>query len=122
MARRVSSQQRRTGCASFCAKQRKNDVGEVIALNREIGGWLRPYKLEESLNDFLPINEAARQLYRAVVEGRVRARYRGRILGSGWLKRISEKRWHPTDDYALPADIELSAEDAERIWPTRGHG
>jgi len=97
-------------------------VGEVIALNREIGGWLRPYKLEESLNDFLPINEAARQLYRAVVEGRVRARYRGRILGSGWLKRISEKRWHPTDDYALPADIELSAEDAERIWPTRGHG
>jgi hypothetical protein len=99
-------------------KERITSVSEIITLNREASGWLRPYKLEENLNDYcgLSINEAARQLYRAVVDGRVRARYRGRILGPKWLKRISEGKWHPTDDYALPADIELSVEDAERIW------
>src|SRR5215469_4493081 len=89
-------------------------VSDVIVLNRETDGWLRPYKLEESLNGYcgLSIREVARQLYRAVIEGRVRARHGGRILGPGWLKRISEKRWHPTDDYALPADVEgLSARE-----------
>jgi hypothetical protein len=49
-------------------------MGEVVVLNREIGGWLRPYKLEESLSGRLSMNEAGRQLYRAVSEGRVRAR------------------------------------------------
>ena len=115
-----SRPRQRANCASFCAKQRVNNVSEVIELNREKSGWLRPYKLEENLNVYLTLDEAARQLYRAVVDGRVRARYRGRILGPKWLRCISEKKWHPTEDYALPADIELSVEDAERIWFTSG--
>jgi len=91
--------------------------------------WLRPLKLREYYVDaYVPnLRDAQHQLYWAVVDGKLRARHKGRILTSEEANalHVSEflggrvfKRWSdcPTELYALPADIELSVEDAERIW------
>jgi hypothetical protein len=80
--------------------------------------WLRPSKLLEYhvAHHFGDINEAERQLYFAVISGKVRARRGGRVFGPEWLAQLSKMKFHDKDAFALPPDIELSIEDAERIW------
>jgi hypothetical protein len=80
--------------------------------------WLRPLKLREYYIDhrFGDVKEAERQLYFAVIGGKVRARSKGRVLGSEWLKQLSKMRFVDNNIFALPPDIELSVEDAKRIW------
>ena len=80
--------------------------------------WLRPLKLRESYVDgrFADVNEDERQLYFAVIGGKVRARSKGRLLGPEWLAQLSKMKFSAESAYALPPDIELSVEDAERLW------
>ena len=80
--------------------------------------WLRPSKLREYYVDrrFGDVNEAERQLYFAVIGGKVRARSKGRVLGPEWLTQLSKMKFHDTNAFALPPDLELSVEDAKRIW------
>jgi hypothetical protein len=80
--------------------------------------WLRPLKLREYYVDrrFDDVKEAERQLYFAVIGAKVKARRKGRVLGPEWLKQISKMKFVANNDFALPPDIELSVEDAKRIW------
>jgi hypothetical protein len=80
--------------------------------------WLRPLKLRESYVDrrFDDVNEAERQLYFAVIGGKVRARSKGKVFGPEWLTQLSKMKFSDESAYALPPDIELSVEDAERLW------
>ena len=82
-------------------------------------GWLRPLKLLEYYVDhgFANVREAERELFAAVVSGEVRARRKGIVLGPQWRKQIANLRVDDTNPFALPPDIELSIEDAKRIWP-----
>ena len=82
--------------------------------------WLRPLKLREYYVDpFVPdVRSAEYQLYWAVVEGNIRAKHKGKTLTREEAHTLREKRWSNAegDFYQLPADIELSVEDAEHIW------
>jgi len=80
--------------------------------------WLRPMKLREYYADhrFDDVNEAERQLYFAVIGGKVRARSKGRVFGPEWLAQLSKMKFSAESAYTLPPDIELSVEDAERLW------
>jgi hypothetical protein len=77
--------------------------------------WFRPSKLREYCVDrrFDDVNEAVRRLYFAVIGGKVRARSNGRVLG---LTQLSKMKFDDNNTFALPPDIELSVEDANRIW------
>jgi len=52
--------------------------------------WLRPSKFREYYVDrrFDDVNEAERQLYFAVIGGKVRARSKGRVLMKGLARAI----------------------------------
>jgi hypothetical protein len=80
--------------------------------------WVSPLKLREYYVDraFADIGEAEKQLHLAVISGEVRARFKGLIYGPEWLKQIVKSKYHESDPYALPPDIELSVEDAKRKW------
>jgi hypothetical protein len=79
--------------------------------------WLRPLKLREYYVDhrYSDAQEAEKQLYLAVIRGEVRARLNGRVLGPEWLKQVS-RLTDPLGPWVLPPDLELSVEDAERLW------
>jgi hypothetical protein len=76
--------------------------------------WLRPLKILEHVlwPRFDKMKEAERQLYWAVIRGRVRARHGDEILGPEQREQIE----HMTvfAPYVLPPDIEVSVEDVER--------
>jgi hypothetical protein len=61
------------------------------------------------------IEATQKRLYLAVIKGDVRARLNGRILGPEWLKQIEALKYD--DPFTLPPDLELSTEDAKRLWP-----
>jgi hypothetical protein len=77
---------------------------------------LREYYVEHA---FSTVEEAEKQLYLAVIRGEVRARLKGVIYGPEWLKQISKVKYDDSNPYTLPADFELSVEDARRIWPLK---
>ena len=80
--------------------------------------WLRPSLLRERYADYVfhSVELANKQLYLAVINGTIRARRNGRLLGPEWLKQLSMAEFDPSDPFALPPDIELSVEDARRVW------
>jgi hypothetical protein len=79
--------------------------------------WVRPSKMREFHVDplFGDVHEAERQLYLAVIRGDVRARLNGRVLGPEWLKQVGSMK-DPSGPFVLPPDLELSVEDAKRLW------
>ncbi len=83
--------------------------------------WLRPSIMRERYVDhvFSSVEQADKQLYLAVINGDVRARLNGRVLGPEWLKQVSKLETDGTNPFALPPDLELSVEDAERVWTGR---
>jgi hypothetical protein len=66
--------------------------------------WLSPRSLPEKYVDRAARNiwEADRQLYMAVVMGRVRARSSGINLGPEWRKRLAKNIFDETNPFALP--------------------
>lgn len=55
-----------------------------------------------------------RQMYEAVVNGEVRCRLRGELVSD--LSVITSQKWHETNRYALPRNLEVHMDDVERIW------
>jgi hypothetical protein len=91
--------------------------------------WISPLKLREYYADFLipkEVEDTQRELHRAVITGEIRAKLKGRILTKQEVAALGQTQWGDADDpYALPPDLSLSVEDAERIWPVstaRGSG
>jgi hypothetical protein len=80
--------------------------------------WLRPLKLREYYVDWYVRDprDAEHDLYWAVVDGAVRTRLEGRLLTSEEAYALRKKRWSDAEEYALPADLELSVADAKRFW------
>ena len=58
-----------------------------------------------------------RRLFLAVVSGEVRARLNGRVHETEWLKQTAKLKTDESNPFGLPADIELSVDDARRKWP-----
>jgi hypothetical protein len=78
--------------------------------------WTSPRKMMDYYMDQSDGIEATqKRLYLAVIKGDVRARLKGRVLGPEWLKQIEALKYD--DPFTLPPDLELSVEDAKRIWP-----
>jgi hypothetical protein len=80
--------------------------------------WVSPRMLlEHPANPWYgDYTEAERQLYFAVIGGKIRAQLKGRMLGPEWLKQISKMKFSDKSAFTLPPDLELSVEDAIRIW------
>jgi hypothetical protein len=81
--------------------------------------WIRALKLREYYVDhaFDHVEEASKQLYLSVIRGEIRARDKdGKIYGPTWLDQFSKMQWDPDDPWALPADLQLSVEDAKKKW------
>ena len=80
--------------------------------------WLGPRKLREYHVDhhFDTAEEAQKQLYLAIIRGDIRARRGEQTFGPEWLKQISKMKFNDKNAFELPPDIELSVEDAKRLW------
>jgi hypothetical protein len=80
--------------------------------------WLRPIKIIEYYLDWLDpdLAETTKELYLAVLNGDVRARLNGHILGPEWFKRVSKLKNDPAYPFELPPDLELSVDDVKRNW------
>jgi hypothetical protein len=76
---------------------------------------LREYYVDQFVTD---VRDAEYQLFWAVVDGNIRARHGGRLLAPEEAYALRNKSWSSVegDLYALPPDLELSVEDAKRIW------
>jgi hypothetical protein len=72
--------------------------------------WLRPLKLREYYIDhaFKSAEGAEAALKEAVYDGRIRVRHCNRILGPVWVMK---------NGGVLPPNVELSVEDARKVWP-----
>jgi hypothetical protein len=83
--------------------------------------WISPLKLREYYADFLlppEVGDTQRALYKAVITRAIRAKLNGRPLTKEEAAALGQTRWGDAENpYALPSDLELSVEDAERIWP-----
>jgi hypothetical protein len=80
--------------------------------------WLLPGKIREyyvERPDTTDVMDCYKQIYLAVITGEVRARLHGRVLGPERLKQIAKLN-DPDNPFALPPDLELSVEDAQRKW------
>jgi hypothetical protein len=83
--------------------------------------WLPPRQILERYVDVAvgDIREAEAQLYLAIISGEIRARRKGVVFGAEWLKQLRNFKADKSDRSALPPDIELSVEDAERKWGSK---
>jgi hypothetical protein len=84
--------------------------------------WLRPLKVREYYVDHAKgihtVEEAEKRLWLAVMGGSVRACHNGVIYGPEWLKQLAKITFMEGEPFALPPDIELSVEDARRLFRT----
>jgi hypothetical protein len=77
--------------------------------------WLRPLKL---LEYFVPagIKDPEEALFVAVLAGAVRSRHESVILDAKRRMQLWYHRADPNNRYVLPSDIDLSVNDARRLW------
>jgi hypothetical protein len=83
-----------------------------------VSEWLSPQQILERYVDVAvgDIREAEAQLYLAIISGEIRARRKGVVFGAEKLKQLRNFKADRSGRSALPPDIELSVEDAERKW------
>jgi hypothetical protein len=83
--------------------------------------WLSPRKILETYVQpaFSDFDEAEKDLRIAVITGEVCARFHGEIIGPETRAEIARSVYDPKSPAALPPDIEISVEDAERVWLLR---
>ena len=78
--------------------------------------WTSPRKMMDYYMDQSDGIEACeKRLYLGVIKGEVRARLKDRVLGPEWLKQIAAMKYD--DPFTLPPDLELSVQDAKKLWP-----
>jgi hypothetical protein len=64
------------------------------------------------------VEDTQRALHEAVITGAIRAKLNRRLLTKEEAAEIARPRCGDANNpYGLPSDLELSVEDAERIWP-----
>ena len=79
--------------------------------------WTSPRKMMDYYMDQSDGIEACqKRLYLAVIKGEVRARLNCIVLGPEWLKQIGAMTYDD-NPFTLPPNLELSVEDAKRLWP-----
>jgi hypothetical protein len=81
--------------------------------------WISPLKLREYYADFLlpDVDDTQQAVHRAVIAGEIRARLNGHLLTKQDAAALGQTQWGDAENpYALPSDLQLSVEDAERIW------
>jgi hypothetical protein len=71
--------------------------------------WVSPLKLR----DYYMPDVANKQLFLALAAGDVRARCEGTIVDP---RRFRPYAFDASDPFALPPDVELSVNDAQRKW------
>ena len=75
--------------------------------------WTSPRKMMDYYMDQSDVIEACeKRLYLAVINGEVRARLKGRVLGPEWLKQIAAMNIIPSHRIDR-----LSVQDAKKLWP-----
>ena len=83
--------------------------------------WISPLKLREYYADYLlpkEVEDTQRAVYDAVIAGAIRAKLKERLLTKEEAAALAKTQWGgPENPYVLPSNLELSVEDAERIWP-----
>jgi hypothetical protein len=84
--------------------------------------WMSPLKVRKYYVDHAKgidtVEEAEKRLWLAVMGGTVRARRNGVIYGPKWLKQLAKITFMEGEPFALPPDVELSVEDARRLFGT----
>ena len=66
------------------------------------------------------VEDTQQAVHQALVEGKIRAKLNWRLLTRAESTALTDTRWGDVDNpYALPSDLKLSVEDAERIWAGR---
>src|SRR5262245_12315203 len=80
--------------------------------------WLSPRKILEYYVQcaFPDVAEAEKDLHIALITGEVRARFQGEIIGPELRGQIARTVYEDGNPAALPPDIQISVEDAERVW------
>jgi extradiol dioxygenase family protein len=81
--------------------------------------WVSPRIMREYYAHFLlaaHVQDPQHEIYKSVVGGTIRAKYRGRILTTEEAAALAEIRWDANSPYALPPDIQLSVEDALMVF------
>jgi hypothetical protein len=62
------------------------------------------------------VQDPQQEIYRSVVGGTIRAKYKGHLLTTEEAAALAETRWDEKSPYALPPDIQLSVEDALLVF------
>jgi hypothetical protein len=62
------------------------------------------------------VQDKQQHIFRAVIDGTIRARHDGRILTTEEAAALGKTRWDTEYSYALPPDIQLSVEDALLVF------
>jgi len=93
-----------------------------MAVDADGSKWLRPLKVREYFVDHAAgidtVEEAEKQLWLAVVTGVVRSRRNDVVYGPEWRMQFAQMTFAKGEPFALPSDIELSVEDAQRHFGT----
>ena len=81
--------------------------------------WISPRILRKYYADFLlpdTVQDKQQHIFRAVINGTIRAKHNGRILTTEEAAALGKTRWDMECSYALPPDIQLSVEDALLVF------
>ena len=81
--------------------------------------WVSPRIMREYYAHFFlaaHVQDPQHEIYKSVVGGTIRAKYRGRILTKEEAASLAEVRWDENSPYALPPEIQLSVEDALMVF------
>ena len=86
--------------------------------------WVSPRIMIDYYAHFFAahVQDPQREIYRSVVGGTIRAKYKGRLLTTKEAASLAEMTsWDEKSPYALPSDIQLSVEDALMVFDLARH-
>jgi hypothetical protein len=81
--------------------------------------WVSPRIMREYYAQFFAahVQDPQHEIYRSVVGGTIRTKYKGRLLTTKEAAALAEMTcWDEKSPFALPSDIQLSVEDALMIF------
>ena len=80
--------------------------------------WVSPRIMREYYAHFFAahIQDPQHEIYKSVVGGTIRAKYKGYLLTTEEAASLADIRWDKNSPYAPPPDIQLSVEDALMVF------